>query len=236
MSKSRRNPGRPCRVITQVLMSNAFSSSNSEPVKPSKSALKKAAAAARKERRHQEKAAARTAKAAGSASPASPTTPQPAESPLSFPVVTSAPEPPKKSNTAGVESSNAKSTTTESVVNKTSASLAAPAVPKPSGLGPAENGHPSSHPVAEVQPPRNVKPATSANPALAPRAEEVTSPKSEAAASKVPSPPSVKVEPSKVATEIAAPLPAQEEEQKKRQNVLERTIWTFIMIGGFIGE
>ncbi|TEB37651.1 phosphatidate cytidylyltransferase [Coprinellus micaceus] len=64
------------------------------------------------------------------------------------------------------------------------------------------------------------------------RAGQVTSPQLEAAVPKVPSPESK--ERSKVGNETAAPTHAQEDDMKKRQNVLERTLWTFIMIGGFI--
>jgi hypothetical protein len=66
------------------------------------------------------------------------------------------------------------------------------------------------------------------------RAGQVTSPQLEAAVPKVPSPESK--ERSKVGNETAAPTHAQEDDMKKRQNVLERTLWTFIMIGGFISE
>ena len=39
-----------------------------------------------------------------------------------------------------------------------------------------------------------------------------------------------------VAAKALAPAPVDEETAKKRQNVFERVVWTFIMISGFVGK
>ncbi|KAF6762990.1 phosphatidate cytidylyltransferase [Ephemerocybe angulata] len=211
----------------------AESSSPEEPAKLSKSAIKKAAARARIERRQQEKARAKAARAAGSVSPASPLTPQTLQS--SLPAQSSTFAAPKEPLSAPLAPSSNDAEPTEKPA-------AAPKVvqqaveEKPSKLNgtpvPAvPTAHVNGHSEPEVQ---HVE-ARAPSAVLAPRADSVTTSTKPPAAPKAPAPPSLEEKTTATVSSVGSSAPTSEEEVKKRQNVLERVVWTFIMIFGFIG-
>ncbi|TFK21973.1 phosphatidate cytidylyltransferase [Coprinopsis marcescibilis] len=199
----------------------AHAESIEKSVKPSKSAIKKAKELARLERKQQQKEKQRASRAAGSATP--PVVQVAQESPLSDSVnlPTSAPD-------AGVLSQDSPGPTTSDLLPEvpapvpTAAQPPASVVTKPvvgevilSHSESDSNGNSRVH-VAEVQIQKDERVDV---PEPAP-VKEVTEPKPKSA-------------PVPIATS-RPPQPTEEDQVKKRQNVLERVIWTFIMIFGFI--
>ncbi|RPD78685.1 hypothetical protein L226DRAFT_610550 [Lentinus tigrinus ALCF2SS1-7] len=198
-------------VLDETPSSQPESSSES-PVKLSKSALKKQKALARAEKRQLEKAAraaARAQKATGGAQPAVP--PASEDAPIEEPAAADVVEP----------------SPVEEVVEEVRAPQ--PVAPKPANgaahssvatNGSAPQAPTNEHPSAAPSPPPpayNTPAAVKPTPApsekvsnLAPRKIDIETPLEKSVA------------------------PEQSEQVKKRQSFLTRTLWTFIMIGGFI--
>ncbi|EAU91225.1 phosphatidate cytidylyltransferase [Coprinopsis cinerea okayama7 len=205
----------------------AQSSAPEEPPKPTKSALKKASRLARQERRQQEKAersrARAAAKQAASQSPSTPSTPleTPTSASRSESGVDETPAAPVK-----LETPVAAAPPPPAVVAE-----AKPKDEKPIPSRPASNGNINGHVHQEL-----------AQPTPPPANEEAKTPapsaQPKAAAVPTKAPPVAVIEPLKqpVVKPVAhPPAPVDEEQVKKRQNVVERVIWTFVMIFGFIG-
>jgi phosphatidate cytidylyltransferase len=108
---------------------------------------------------------------------------------------------------------------------------------QPNGTHSKANGHGNGHHPRQVESqPEPAVPHVSAAASTTHLAKEVTSPQPQA--QKVQAEPVVPVEekPSTLPNESSAPPPVVDEEKvKQRQKVLERVVWTFIMIFGFIG-
>ncbi|CCL98688.1 uncharacterized protein FIBRA_00691 [Fibroporia radiculosa] len=206
---------------------SATESGSESMSKPSKSALKKAKEVARLERQQQRKAAARAAKAQSvglSPSPAQvPTADTPATTPKSSAQAADA-EPAEPSHTelpakgADEEPSPDKPYTNGTAHLQVDATPAPPKSPPMSQV--ASAAKPS--PPASVDPPPELKPAPIEKPAT-------------------PSPPKSANSEAKVSNGHvdSGALKQQEalldgEQVKKRRNILTRTLWTFIMIGGFL--
>lgn len=199
--------------IPHYIRAKFFHSSETAPL--SKSAIKKAKAQARIEKRQQEKAARAAARlqakvngdlATSIDSPASSVTP------VDSPVISSKP-------------------LEEEPVNEEPPALVEPVINGDAHGEASEVPTPEPAPLPQVinpGPPPIIKPL---NPPLS-RKEDV------------PPVPALPVEKPKPVINGAAVEPAKIEEAnprdaekaKKRQNALTRTLWTFIMIGGFLGE
>ncbi|EMD37657.1 hypothetical protein CERSUDRAFT_114302, partial [Gelatoporia subvermispora B] len=207
------------------------SPSSTEPPKPSKSAIKKAKAAARHERLQQAKAlraAQRAQAAAQKAQAAEPTPP--------------APEParaqqPSKNLFDSVEI--IERPRDEPSLPARAAAAAEPETPAPPA--PTVNGtaHPETKNKEEVSlPPANT--AASSTVPSPPSQLETVSEREQEPAKESPAPPSKAVNGHVNGNAKSQPEPAKQEQdgqqgsEKKRQNILTRTLWTFIMIGVFI--
>ncbi|KAJ2918567.1 hypothetical protein MD484_g1849, partial [Candolleomyces efflorescens] len=211
-------------------------SSNAEDqAKPSKSAIKKAARLARIERKQQQKAQARAEARAAKEASATPSpsalTPQAKQSTL--PEV-AFPSPP----VASVSSAEEVASSVPPVAEDVSAVSPVPAVSKsvqPNGTHSKANGNGNGHHHRQVE--TQLEPAVthlSTAASTTHLTKEVTSPQPQAKAKAEPVAP-VPEKPSTLLSESSAPPVVDEEKVKKRQNVLERVVWTFIMIFGFIG-
>ncbi|TCD70313.1 hypothetical protein EIP91_003942 [Steccherinum ochraceum] len=196
----------------------------SEPVRLTKSAIKKQKALARQEKRQQEKAA-RAAARARSAQPS----PAPEQQQAKVDVVPDssveslpASEPPTSVN--GI-----------SHVDEAKQNGAPPAVEESDASKPQSNGYAPTDSYIIVPPILASEDAPS--PPAKPSVEDIKEP---ALPPPVPAPaPVVRKGHVEIAAppqkEIAVPPPPQDSESaKKRQNALTRTLWTFIMIGGFL--
>ncbi|KAH8108005.1 phosphatidate cytidylyltransferase [Cristinia sonorae] len=186
----------------------------SEPAKLTKSALKKQKALARQEKRLQEKAARAAARARSAQVSPAPEQQQATNA--------SVPEKPKPTPEAEVAKSNDASDVVED---------APPPAQEPTERKPQSNGHVLVS-VQDVVPPVLAAQPVPPLPAPSPDPTEATQPPP------VPQP-EVRREHVDVPARQKEALPsvpsAQESESaKKRQNALTRTLWTFIMIGGFL--
>ncbi|KAH6914047.1 phosphatidate cytidylyltransferase [Coprinopsis sp. MPI-PUGE-AT-0042] len=201
----------------------------SGPTKPTKSALKKASRIARQERRQREKEEKARARAAAKGLAPQPSTQvdtqaSPSESPISSSFVVLEPE-------------NASHSAPEPAVNTVTPTpdVAAEAVTQPkssdtpitSSRNGNVNGHHHQENHAAVKSPAPPPPPEESKPIQVAKKSAVVEPIVKA----------VETVP-EVAREVVAkalpPQPVDEESAKKRQNVLERVIWTFIMIFGFV--
>ncbi|KXN92449.1 Putative phosphatidate cytidylyltransferase [Leucoagaricus sp. SymC.cos] len=176
-------------------------------VKPSKSALKKAARQARLEKKQQQRADARKRR-----------TEEQQRSLTSSPV----PEKESTSNGSAAAHSLSSATTLPEIVPKAEPEV--PAEPKPdSAVEPTAAVAPqASEPETSVPPQSLVHSLKDVKKALA-RSQPVSQPEPEAETPKA------------SITKSTGQVAAEAEKEKKRRNVFERTIWTLIMIGGFIG-
>lgn len=185
----------------------AYISPRTEPSKPSKTALRKAARAARLEKKQQERAAAKLQREASA------TSSQPSHSPL----------------LGTLEHPLELSETDSPSVDD---------VPLPDPDQPAiTNGH-VYHPGRSAPEPETERELASPPPIPEPSKHEVK--ERRPATQPTPlvqqpeiigaSPPRLVTRPSATATPTQSDNP-----EKKRQNILTRTLWTFIMIGGFLG-
>ncbi|KAH9929609.1 phosphatidate cytidylyltransferase [Epithele typhae] len=191
-------------------------------VKLSKSAIKKQKALARAEKRQQEKAARAAARAqkADVAPPSPAVSPPHASTPLvaSEPVITDAldvsPTPPAEK---AAELAPAVTPAPTSVVSKPVSNGAAYPATKANGSAPRD-------------PPAETTPAPAAVPSVKPLtpASEPAAPASSEKDAHVVRRPDIESPPEK------APTVEDSEKVKKRQSFITRTLWTFIMIGGFI--
>ncbi|RXW24991.1 hypothetical protein EST38_g877 [Candolleomyces aberdarensis] len=213
------------------------SSNAEEGAKPSKSAIKKAARLARIERKQQQKAQARAearaAKETSAASSPSALSPETTQSVL--PEV-APPSPPAAlaSSVEEVASSVPQDTVAVTAVSPVPAPESKPVQPNGTHSTPNGNGNGRPHLQPESQP----EPAVTRLPAAtstAQVAKEVKLPQAQAVKAKDEPVAPVEEKPSIVPSQSSAPPPSDEETVKKRQNVLERIVWTFIMIFGFVG-
>ena len=177
------------------------------PSKPSKSAIKKAQKLAREERRLREKAAAKQAKRLSGQDQSELDTPAPSD-------VTSLPPSLPKPGTT--ESGEPAMTTTadESLWTQQNGKAYDPPPP------PAHRETHDKKPVQPSQQPAKVGDLSSQNP---PKRRDPMLKSAEPAKPRI--------------TETSGPTPSSKEieKSKKFQSFLTRTLWTFIMIGGFIG-
>jgi phosphatidate cytidylyltransferase len=205
------------------------------PSGPSKSALKKAARIARLERNQQQKLAAKARRAAGSATPPETSTPV-SDAPISAPepvkkvqeksvVAASPPAPPPTVTAPAVANGKTHAPVREPVVTPKPHIVQKPVEPVPPPPVPAPKSVPApafaAPTPAPVTKPAAVKPAVVKPAAVKPVAAKPIEVKPVAVAKPV------------VATKNTAALEA--EKVEKRQKIVTRTLWTFIMIGGFIG-
>lgn len=223
---SRKSPGvlavsRHSPSLRSYILTDDFCSE--EPVKLSKSAIKKAQSLARKERRQQQKAQARAAKAAGGASPEAPLTPQTPETklPEALPTPAAAPVALPKASEIPAEPSKVE--------------VHPPSAKTSYGVHAAANGT-SNDGESKVTEKPSVELSQSKTMKVSPQAPAVPAASVPVPAPQAPSPPSLEEGTTSTASTSTSTLPLPEEAAKKRQNVLERVVWTFIMIGGFIGE
>ena len=190
-------------------MCSPFVSPRTEPPKPSKNALRKAAKAARLEKKQQERAAAKLRREASGPSS------QPSDSPLlgtlEHPLELS------ETDSPSVDDVPLPDTDHPVIANGRVHHSERPA-PEPV-RGPELAPEPAAPPVSEPSK-REVKddrPATQPTP-LVPQPEIIIPPLQF------------------VTHSTATSTPVQSDNpEKKRQNILTRTLWTFIMIGGFLG-
>ena len=207
---------------------------SSEPAPPSKSAIKRAKAQARIERKQQEKAARAAARLQAKAngdlvppidSPASSVTPldSPALAPKALEEETSLPKPKPHAEPPTLVNGDVRS---EAPSNRDAHSVPPSAAqPRPAA--------PPSQPVSP--PPVSQTPSLNGNlPPLSPKEAALSLPEQSRAQRVEKQQPVLNgaVELSKV--EAARPEDA--EKAKKRQNVLTRTLWSLIMIGGFLSR
>ncbi|KAF5354918.1 hypothetical protein D9756_005325 [Leucocoprinus leucothites] len=180
------------------------------PTKPSKSALKKAARQARLEKKQQQRAEARKRRA------------EELERSSTPPSV-----PPQK----------------ESISNGTLAAHPPPSLAVPATSTAAQ---PEIEPKVEAEPQTEIPVVPAVAPVPAPPVSEPEVPAPQTNSITEPQKPLPKPEPLVQSTpQVEAPKPliskspeqlaAEAEKEKKRQNIFQRTIWTIIMIGGFIG-
>lgn len=179
------------------------------PQKPSKTALKKAAKAARLEKKQQDRAAAKLRRKASA------TSSQPGHSPL----LGTLDHPPEHSET------DSPSVADDAPLPETDQSTITNGHVHPSE-------HPTSGPVRELEP----VPVAPSVPEPGNRKAGEDHPISQ------PTPPAKQPEITVVPPPQLVPQPAgtavpalSDNPEKKRQNILTRTLWTFIMIGGFVG-
>jgi phosphatidate cytidylyltransferase len=227
--KSQQRMSDPSRHLTVVTHSACRPS---EPSKPTKSALKKASRIARQERRQREKEEKARARAAAKGLAPQPSAQSDAQASPS--------DSPASSSFVVLEPESASHSASESVVKTVTPALDVAAEPvsqaKPieGPVSSPRNGNGNGHHYTEAAtvttssaPPQT--PPTESKPIQTVKKPAVVEPVIKAV-EKVP----------EVAREVVAkalpPQPADEETAKKRQNVLERVVWTFIMIGGFVGQ
>jgi len=196
---------RPYRFVC-----SPYVSYRTEPSKPSKTSLRKAARAARLEKKQQERAAAKLRREASA------TSSQPSHSPLlgtiDHPLELSETDSPSVDDAPLPDPDQP--AITNGHVEHPGRQVPVPvrepeAVQEPATVLPIPE--PSEREVRED------RPATQPTP-LAEQREAITVP------------------PPRLVTQPATIAPAQSDNpEKKRQNILTRTLWTFIMIGGFLG-
>ncbi len=180
------------------------------PLPPSKSAIKKAKLQALREKRQQERAARAAARnqANGSAKAASSPTSSP--SPADSPVI----------ETKALEVEGLVSPSDEPISNGTLHTV-------PLNFGANGDAHPTEQPAGvPVQIPADSVPTTS--PSSVPDVEK-SAPVNDEPVMPVEKPAPMSPQPAEKQED-----PQDAEKAKKRQNALTRTLWTFIMIGGFL--
>lgn len=192
-------------------MCSPYISPRAEPQKPSKSALKKAARAARLEKKQQERAAAKLLRDASANSS------QPSSSPLlgtlEHPLELSETDSPSVGDaslpdTAHPGTTNGQLHHSESPTPETTREPE----PEPKPIAASSIPEPSDHKVEEDR-----------------LVTQPTPPVQQPVITVVPAPEIVS-QPAAATATLQADNP-----ERKRQNILTRTLWTFIMIGGFIG-
>ena len=187
-----------------------YVSPRTEPPKPSKSALKKAARAARLEKKQQERAAAKLRREASA------TSSQPSQSPL----------------LGTIEHPLELSETDSPSVDDT---------PLPDPDQPVITNGRVQHPERKAPEPVREPEAGQEPPTVPPIPESSKREVKEDRPATLPTPlpqqrESIAIPPPRLVTQPATVAPAQSDNpEKKRQNILTRTLWTFIMIGGFLG-
>ncbi|PCH36079.1 hypothetical protein WOLCODRAFT_126648 [Wolfiporia cocos MD-104 SS10] len=199
--------------------SSLDSGSESAP-KPSKSALKKAKQVARIERQQQRKAAARASRA----QKAAPVAPEHAEQPL-----------------APVQSSSKPAEPTRTEVDVTSAALKPPPATEEVEVPPKAPGPQNGSTALAADPPSNVPSDPVSSVVSTPTFPATYEKRASEPLKSIAEPPkSVEKPPPKQANgDLGGALEKQMdtqdgEQMKKRRNMLTRTLWTFIMIGGFL--
>ncbi|KAF8658252.1 hypothetical protein AX16_002028 [Volvariella volvacea WC 439] len=208
-------------------------SATEEPRKLSKSALKKAQNQARTERRREQRALARANKAAGATGslPVDSASASPAVSSPGSAVNPSKPLPDVEPPSESTAPASAPQPIAEVKVETKPKRPAAPT-----------NGHVDTKVMTHAEPPPWSKKVAKLDKPI-----ETSPPVTEQPISKLakveetPTAPTPKQKPDNneisrpVVEEPKVPTPEELEREKKRQNMLTRTLWTFIMIGGFLG-
>ncbi|GJE92720.1 cytidylyltransferase family-domain-containing protein [Phanerochaete sordida] len=209
----------------EVVDTPVTSPTSTELAPPSKSALKKQKALARAEKRAQEKAARAAARANGKAANGA-ASPSPPETPLDSPVLVTKPlEEVKKSVQAVARPTEDLQTDDEVVQPAVRANGDARHTEKPPAAEPATQLSAK----VERELPSKAETMPAAPPLVPPEAQQ--------------KPQSMAKQESKPLEKpiVSAPLEQKPSDQqdaekvKKRQSFFTRTLWTFIMIGGFIG-